>query len=369
MINQINFFSSLPAYIQSEILKKIIREDNSSLTLVCRVCKAWYDVIVGVTLRNDASSSLKTIWFDLKKNPPRGPIPFKDRMQTIDHLLENQSLGYNNIFKKLVQGIEQTHFIKVKFPFSEIQYEQIQAEAAKVQVQLDKSLVAIWPRIQAQLNVPMPLTSAEEVRSWLNNPENKIELDRVTTLDLSSLGLEILPPEIGSLSKLKTLELSNNGLQSLPDTIGNLSKLKELNLYGNQLQSLPDTIGNLSKLEELYLYENQLQSLPDTIENLSKLQGLLLNNNQLQSLPDTIGDLSKLKVLELKDNQLQSLPDTIEKLSALQELCLSGNPFTFIPTRVLNSSNKIFSENETVMQFKEELNFSSSFPLAKLYQE
>jgi Leucine-rich repeat (LRR) protein len=346
MINQINFFSSLPAYIQSEILKKIIREDNSSLTLVCRVCKAWYDVIVGVTLRNDASSSLKTIWFDLKKNPPRGPIPFKDRMQTIDHLLENQSLGYNNIFKKLVQGIEQTHFIKVKFPFSEIQYEQIQAEAAKVQVQLDKSLVAIWPRIQAQLNVPMPLTSAEEVRSWLNNPENKIELDRVTTLDLSSLGLEILPPEIGSLSKLKTLELSNNGLQSLPDTIG-----------------------NLSKLEELYLYENQLQSLPDTIENLSKLQGLLLNNNQLQSLPDTIGDLSKLKVLELKDNQLQSLPDTIEKLSALQELCLSGNPFTFIPTRVLNSSNKIFSENETVMQFKEELNFSSSFPLAKLYQE
>jgi Leucine-rich repeat (LRR) protein len=365
MIGQMNLFSSVPRDLQSKILAMVICDDNLSLL---RVCKHWFHVIIGNPLNNlpTSPSSLGAIWTSLKCNPPLGLIPLKHHMEIIETRLENQSRCYDSLFKELVEIIKQTHSTKVKSPFSEIQYEQIQAKA---QVQLDESLFAIWPKIQEQLKVPLPPTSAQEIRSWLNNPENKTELDRITKLNLNWLGLRILPPEIGNFSALQRLWLGNhNQLQSIPDTIGNLTALQELHLDNNQLQSIPDTIGNLTALQELHLDNNQLQSIPDTIGNLTALQELHLHNNQLQHLPDTIGNLSALQTLSLNNNQLQSLPCTIENLSTLQMLCLSTNPFTFIPSKVLNSSHKIFSENQTVEQFKEELKFLSSFPLAKLYQ-
>jgi Leucine-rich repeat (LRR) protein len=342
MIGQMNLFSSVPRDLQSKILAMVICDDNLSLL---RVCKHWFHVIIGNPLNNlpTSPSSLGAIWTSLKCNPPLGLIPLKHHMEIIETRLENQSRCYDSLFKELVEIIKQTHSTKVKSPFSEIQYEQIQAKA---QVQLDESLFAIWPKIQEQLKVPLPPTSAQEIRSWLNNPENKTELDRITKLNLNWLGLRILPPEIGNFSALQRLWLGNH----------------------NQLQSIPDTIGNLTALQELHLDNNQLQSIPDTIGNLTALQELHLHNNQLQHLPDTIGNLSALQTLSLNNNQLQSLPCTIENLSTLQMLCLSTNPFTFIPSKVLNSSHKIFSENQTVEQFKEELKFLSSFPLAKLYQ-
>jgi Leucine-rich repeat (LRR) protein len=346
MIGQMNLFSSVPRDLQSKILAMVICDDNLSLL---RVCKHWFHVIIGNPLNNlpTSPSSLGAIWTSLKCNPPLGLIPLKHHMEIIETRLENQSRCYDSLF-------------------TEIQYEQIQAKA---QVQLDESLFAIWPKIQEQLKVPLPPTSAQEIRSWLNNPENKTELDRITKLNLNWLGLRILPPEIGNFSALQRLWLGNhNQLQSIPDTIGNLTALQELHLDNNQLQSIPDTIGNLTALQELHLDNNQLQSIPDTIGNLTALQELHLHNNQLQHLPDTIGNLSALQTLSLNNNQLQSLPCTIENLSTLQMLCLSTNPFTFIPSKVLNSSHKIFSENQTVEQFKEELKFLSSFPLAKLYQ-
>ena len=60
-----------------------------------------------------------------------------------------------------------------------------------------------------------------------------------TTLDLSSEGMEYLPPEIGNLTGLTGLDLSRNRLTALPPEIGNLTGLTELRLMNNQLTGLP----------------------------------------------------------------------------------------------------------------------------------
>lgn len=88
---------------------------------------------------------------------------------------------------------------------------------------------------------------------------------RVTRLDLSGLGLETLPPEIGQLSSLQSLNLS-----------------------GNQLATLPDSLGQLSSLQELYLHANRLATLPDSLIKLTSLRGLLLHDNPALKLPKAV---------------------------------------------------------------------------------
>ncbi len=84
-----------------------------------------------------------------------------------------------------------------------------------------------------------------------------------TKLDLSWLGLETLPPQIGELLNLQTLNLWHNQLASLPPQIGELRNLQTLNLQRNQLTSLPPQIGELLNLQTLNLWGNPLTlSLP-----------------------------------------------------------------------------------------------------------
>src|SRR5688572_4412651 len=81
-------------------------------------------------------------------------------------------------------------------------------------------------------------------------------------LDLQSLGLTELPPEIGQLSRVEIIWLGFNDLSELPPEIGNLRNLKTLILTQNQLSTLPPEFGNLSNLEGLWIGENQLSTLP-----------------------------------------------------------------------------------------------------------
>jgi internalin A len=157
------------------------------------------------------------------------------------------------------------------------------------------------------------------------------EADGATSLDLSSLGLTELPPEIGNLTNLQHLFLNFNQLMSLPSEIGNLSNLQSLNLENNKLTSLSPEIGNLSNLYALFLEENQLQSLPPEIGNLSSLQSFHLNGNALSDLPREMDKLSNLQALWVSNNQLSDLPDTFVDLQALCILDISHNQFRALP--------------------------------------
>src|SRR4028118_1813023 len=100
--------------------------------------------------------------------------------------------------------------------------------------------------------------------------------EKLTQLDLSGLGLEELPPEIGKCTQLEKLVLGGkfdeekrewvgNQLTEFPDAVLQLTNLKILSLVNNQITSIPDAIGQLSNLTQLYLYNNQITSIPEAI--------------------------------------------------------------------------------------------------------
>ncbi|MEP6489309.1 leucine-rich repeat domain-containing protein [Microcoleus vaginatus GB2-A3] len=174
--------------------------------------------------------------------------------------------------------------------------------------------------------------------------------EKLTELDLSGLGLEELPPEIGKCTQLETLVLGGkfdeekikwvgNKLTEFPDAVLQLTNLKILNLSRNQITAIPEAIGQLSNLTKLEISRNQITAIPEAIGQLSNLTKLEISRNQITSIPEAIAQLSNLTELSLSDNQITSIPDEIAQLSNLTELSLSGNQITEIPDEIAQLSN------------------------------
>lgn len=79
-------------------------------------------------------------------------------------------------------------------------------------------------------------------------------------LDLSNMGIEIIPSEIYQLKNLLFLNLSNNKINEIDKEIENLKNLKELVLDNNNIKNLPQEILNLSNLSTLKLNNNPICS-------------------------------------------------------------------------------------------------------------
>ncbi len=112
----------------------------------------------------------------------------------------------------------------------------------------------------------------------LNLPK---ELFQIATLLKLRLGkraakIEVLPSEIGQLTKLISLDLSNNNISSLPVEIGQLTELASLNLSGNQLSNLPSTFQNLKALKILDIRANPLVGVPpEVLERIEQPEVIL----------------------------------------------------------------------------------------------
>jgi hypothetical protein len=116
------------------------------------------------------------------------------------------------------------------------------------------------------------------------------------------------------------IDLSNLGLSVLPARLFTLPPLQRLCLAGNKFTNLPDDLGRLEKLIDLDVGENQLETLPEGLASLTALQTLRAENNRLAGLPDSF-----------------FAPDA---LPALLTLHLRGNPALGIPDEVLGRSLK-----------------------------
>ncbi|MDI1315373.1 leucine-rich repeat domain-containing protein [Prosthecobacter sp.] len=186
--------------------------------------------------------------------------------------------------------------------------------------------------------MPTPSMTPEEQKAYDEALKRIEECQRkgeeAIFLDLSDLGLTMVPPEIGQLTKLRWLNLDNNQLRTLPSEIGQLSALTDLHLNNNQLSTLPPEIGELSALKNLHLHNNQLSTLPPEIGELSALTNLQFHNNQLSTLPPEIGQLSALTHLYLYTNKLRTLPPGICRLTALTHLHLSDNQLSTLPPEI-----------------------------------
>lgn len=119
----------------------------------------------------------------------------------------------------------------------------------------------------------------------------------ITTLNLSSKGIESLPSQIGKFTNLVSFDVSHNNLTgALPSEIGNMTKLENLNASYNRMTGIPAEIGKLTNLKTLNLSNNQITGIPNEIYKLKTLESLDLRNN----------NVSESDILILK----QQLPNT-----------------------------------------------------------
>ena len=199
---------------------------------------------------------------------------------------------------------------------------------------------------------------------------NKAKETKIPSLDLSNIGIEELPPEIGQLTHLTVLSLSQNQLTHVPKELGNLSNLTVLSLSENQLTSVPSKLGNLSSLTVLSLSQNQLKHVPKELGNLSNLTVLSLSENQLTSVPSKLGNLSSLTELFLDQNQLTSVPKELGNLSNLTVLSLSENQLTSVPSKLGNlpSLMKLFLDQNQLSSVPKELGGLSNLTVLFLSQ-
>lgn len=172
-------------------------------------------------------------------------------------------------------------------------------------------------------------------------------------LDLSQLGLEILPNQItlidniyelnvrnnklkeinerfGELKSLRILDLSLNQISDLPNSFGKLTSLKKLYLEVNKFTKIPSSVFKMKNLEFLSMRRNKLDGLDDHIANLGHLSNLILSENNLKDLSSAILKLN-LKKLNLSNNCLSELPEWFTKLDSLEELVISWNNFSHFP--------------------------------------
>lgn len=127
-----------------------------------------------------------------------------------------------------------------------------------------------------------------------NNSENNSKPNNLWfELDLSSMGLRSLTPQIGLYTHLTALYLNDNKINFLPEEMfPSFKSLRTLVLSSNLLSQVPKSLGMVSTLEKLYLDDNQIREIPVEFGRLFRLQDLRLSGNPITTPPREIVELS-----------------------------------------------------------------------------
>lgn len=99
-----------------------------------------------------------------------------------------------------------------------------------------------------------------------------------------------IPKHIYLLQNLQFLDLSGLGLTVLPDEMCNLSSLNILILKGNNLNALPNKFSDLENLQTLDLSRNNWNEFPTQIRNFKKLTCLNISHCSFSHIPGWIID-------------------------------------------------------------------------------
>ncbi|KAJ6664979.1 hypothetical protein lerEdw1_005210 [Lerista edwardsae] len=168
-----------------------------------------------------------------------------------------------------------------------------------------------------------------------------------TEVNLSTLRLRVLPPEVLQNNNIESLNLDRNKLKHLTG-ISRLCKLKKLVLSKNDIVDFPKEIGNLIHLEKLDLNQNQIRVIPEGVFScFSKLNHLRLNNNRLEGLPKDLAACSgSLQYLNLSNNYFRVVPGVVLELKRLQEFYIQNNLLQQLPAELFTELPlKMFKAN------------------------
>jgi Leucine-rich repeat (LRR) protein len=153
-------------------------------------------------------------------------------------------------------------------------------------------------------------------------------------LELSSMGLPIVPVDVFSIPNLRSLSLADNQIKTVSRDIGLLSAVTQLRLSGNQLTTLPLEIGTLTGLQTLWIQNNKMASVPAGILELTSLTALSMSGNQITWLPIQMINLTNLKDLHIDSPYLKSPPPAMaakgarsimEYLKTLNKAAMTGS--------------------------------------------
>lgn len=136
-------------------------------------------------------------------------------------------------------------------------------------------------------------------------PSEITQLTQLRYLDLGGNLFDSFPLEVCGLSNLRYLSLNDCQFCTW-------QKGYEIYSYftrKNEIELLPVEIGKLSKLHTLYLQHNQLTSLPAELGEIQSLKNLHVDYNLLTSLPVELTFLNRLERLTAKDNPFEFIPD------------------------------------------------------------
>ncbi len=147
-------------------------------------------------------------------------------------------------------------------------------------------------------------------------------LTNITTLDLCSNGIRVVPALIASYDRLRTLLLDDNFFDQLPEQLSVLhNSLTSLSVSHNHLLKLPSKMYKLTALVTLNLAHNQLSSIPDSFSCLTMLRHLDLDFNKIPNIPASIGKLSRLQELLLEDNPIKDItPESLQGCMSMRNL-------------------------------------------------
>src|SRR3990172_4554490 len=307
-----------------EIIQKILEGlDNTALLNTRTVCRG---------LNCNANELIRREWEKTKQLPPNNVIPLQEMMASLE--TKDPNADPLMLFRRLAKLFSDTYGIHIHqptVPCSATEIANLQTFAKQIE---DQSLITLWDQIRLQLNLPVPLQTADAIRAWMNDPANAGQLNSIITLRVVRRNLRIIPSEIRLLTQLRHLTLAYNKITAIPDAISALTQLQELDLTHNQITVIPDAISALTQLHRLDLTCNLIREIPDAIRDLTQLHVLNLTRNQITVIPDEIRALTQLRDLNLASNKITVIPDEIRALTQLQHLTLAGNQITVIPDTI-----------------------------------
>lgn len=291
-----NAIETLPATIgQLKNIKKLNLSNNKIKEIPAEIL-GWRLELVELNLQNNNLSDLPASFKQLAKlrKIHLGKNYFKTVPQALLTLpkLERLSLVNNKI-----SDIPEEILHMKSLLYLDIKYNS-----------LDKSLIK-----PAQKGL-------KGIREWFYYQQALAKIQQAKSyqqavLDISNLGLRIIPKEVFDLTDLKVLIIGRNYAE------------KEDTSLQNNISDIPKSILRLKGLEEIYATSNNISTLFNEIDQLEELRILDVADNSIQELPPAIGNLKKLEYLNLNHNQLRGLPFELSNIATLKEVHWNFNPF------------------------------------------